>query len=99
MILDDLKKSLRAKEEECDSLSMAKEKLEKYVQRALQATQIKYKAAVQTLQSQAEEKTKQLKEANAKVSAFILLFDFFLFWRTRTKFSFEFAFLSFQHID
>ena len=38
MILDDLKKSLRAKEEECDSLSMAKEKLEKYVQRALQAT-------------------------------------------------------------
>ena len=48
---------------------MAKEKLEKYVQRALQATQIKYKAAVQTLQSQAEEKSKLLKEANAKVSS------------------------------
>ena len=47
---------------------LAKEKLEKYVQRALQATQIKYKAAVQTLQSQTEEKSKLLKEANAKVS-------------------------------
>ena len=76
VVIDGLKKSLREREVECDSLAMAKEKLEKYVQRALQATQVKYKAAVQTLQSQSEEKSKKLRDANAKVSHLVVYLYF-----------------------
>ena len=66
-IMDGLKKSLREKETECEKLATEKSKLEKYVQRALQATQLKYKSAVSGLQAKSDEAELKLKEANAKV--------------------------------
>ena len=74
-VMDGMKKSLREKEAECDQLAMDKGKLEKYVQRALQATQLKYKSAVSQLQAKSEEAEVKLKEANAKVKErkFVLL--------------------------